>query len=94
MRFSMSMSSRGDSIRICLLFAAIVGAMFASWLVPLTAMLLVSVRWSAPEVPFIGFLVDLLYLPAVGFLHPLPLFTLIGISLAWIFEPLRRRFLL
>ncbi len=84
----------GRIVRVALIVAAIAGALCAPLWVPLSCMLALSVRYRAVEVPFIGLCVDLLWLPSVGWAHPLPLFTILGVALLWLFEPLRRELLL
>ena len=80
-------------LRIFVAFVGFVGALFAPWWVPLICMILLSLRFTAWEVPFIGLLIDFLWLPSGTGFHP-PLFMLIGIALVWIASPLRKQFLL
>ena len=69
------------------------GAVLAPAWVPLVAMVLLALRYSAWEILGIGLLVDLLWRAAgVSFAH-LPLFTLIALILVWGLEPLRSEFL-
>lgn len=72
---------------------ALLGGLFAPFWLPLAAMALLSMLFRSWEVPFLGLILDLLWLPTVGFLHPIPVFTITGILLMWVFEPLRREFL-
>jgi hypothetical protein len=55
------------------------------------AMLVLSIRYRAWEVPFLGLFMDFLWLPSG--LAAVPLFTLGGLVLFWALEPLRREFL-
>lgn len=84
---------RYNGIRLLLALAALFGAFAAPFWVPLLCMVLLSLRFSAWEVPLLGLLVDLLWLPSVGFLTPFPYFTVGGILIVLLFEPLRREFL-
>ncbi len=79
------------NIRFFLVIIALSGALFAPWWVPLLCMVFLTLRYASWEVPLIGLLIDLLWLPAEG--NALPLFTIIGITLVWIFMPLRKQFL-
>jgi hypothetical protein len=79
-------------VRIALALIGIIGALFAPWWLAVTCMVLLSLRFPAWEVPFIGLTIDLLWLPGDGF-H-IPVFTLLGILLVWLASPLRRQFLL
>lgn len=79
--------------RIVIALAGFLGALFAPWWVPLACMLLLSLRFPAWEVPFIGLLVDFLWLPSGGN-FAFPLFTILGIAFVWLAHPLRRQFLL
>lgn len=87
------MLSRDNSIRVLLFALGVLGALFAPFWVPLMCMLLLSMRFRAWEVLFLGLLIDFLWLPSVGYLHPVPLFTVGSILLVWALEPLRREFL-
>ncbi len=88
------MSLRRDNlVRILLALAGVFSALVAPFWVPALCMLLLSLRFRAWEVPLIGLLVDLLWLPSVGFVHPFPVFTTLGIIFLWALEPLRREFL-
>lgn len=72
------------------------GAIALSPWVPLLAMTALSLRFTAWEVVAIGALVDFLwYTPfsADGFFSSIPLFTLIGIGLVSLLEPLRSELL-
>ncbi len=60
--------------------------------VPLLMMGLISIRYAAWEIPVIGLLVDLLWLPGSPLSH-VPLFTIAGLVLMWGLEPLRSEFL-
>lgn len=72
--------------------AAVASAFFAPPWVPLALIVLVSLRFRAWEVPFIGLLMDLLWLPQVSLQHP-PLYTILSLIVVWALEPLRREFL-
>jgi hypothetical protein len=88
------MSYRPETlVRILLALAGFLGAFFAPWWVPFICMILLSLRFSAWEVPLIGLCVDLLWLPS-GTHFALPLFTLLGIALVWAASPLRKQLLL
>ncbi|MBI4087973.1 hypothetical protein HY418_01150 [Candidatus Kaiserbacteria bacterium] len=84
-----------DNARLVLSGVGFVGAIFLPPWVPLLAMLLLSLRYSAWEIPAIGFFVDILWLApsSGGFFASLPIFTLAGLVLLWLLEPLRREFL-
>lgn len=83
------------------ILTAVVGPPF----LPLMAMVLLAIRFAAWEIVAIGFLVDLLWRAPFsggeyaygggleGLIAGLPLFTIIGIVLAWGLEPLRSEFL-
>ncbi len=75
-----------------LALVGVFGAILAPWWIPVACMVLLSVRFRAWEVPFIGLLIDLLWRAPSSF-HTLPLFTILGVVLVWIFEPMRTQFL-
>lgn len=83
-----------STIRVALIGIAITGVLYAPFWVPLLCMFALSARYRATEVPFIGLFIDLLWLPSIGFMNPFPLFTMLGIVLLWLLEPLRRELLL
>ncbi|MDO8514817.1 MAG: hypothetical protein Q7S50_04700 [bacterium] len=83
-----------DRIRTILALIGLCGALFFSWWILLVIMTLLALRWRAWEVPFLGLVVDLLWLPSVGFFYPIPFFTLFGLAVVWLFEPLRNQFLI
>ncbi|OGG48703.1 hypothetical protein A3C18_02485 [Candidatus Kaiserbacteria bacterium RIFCSPHIGHO2_02_FULL_54_11b] len=67
------------------------GAFFAPWWVPLICMIVLALRYPAWEVFVIGLVVDLLWLPSLGF--QIPIFLIAGLVLVWICAPLRSQFL-
>lgn len=81
-------------MRIALIAAAVVGAIFFPPWVPLVFMGLLALRYRAWEVIVLGMLVDFLWLPSGTLFETLPLFTIAGLILAWGLEPLRSEFLL
>ena len=78
-------------IRLLIAGVGLLGAFFAPWWVPLICMLALSLRYPAWEVPLIGLVVDMLWLPGDGFHYPV--FTLVGIVFVWLCAPLRAQFL-
>lgn len=89
------MLPRPDSaLRIFLGALGFVGALFAPVWVPVLAMIALALRYRAIEAMFLGLFIDLLWLPSVGFPVPFPICTAVGIAIVWLFEPLRREFLL
>ncbi|PIR84067.1 hypothetical protein COU18_01520 [Candidatus Kaiserbacteria bacterium CG10_big_fil_rev_8_21_14_0_10_51_14] len=80
-----------SNFRFFLVLIALSSALFAWWWIPLVCMIILSLRYSSWEVPILGLLIDVLWLPTEGI--SLPLFTILGIVLVWIFMPLRRQFL-
>jgi hypothetical protein len=80
------------SVRTFLAVVGVIGVFIAPWWVPLVCMLILALRYASWETLFIGLLMDLVWLPGGGF--PIPLFTIGGIALVWIFMPLRRQFLI
>ena len=87
----MSMSF-ASSARVLLAVIGFWGAFFAPAYVPMLCIVLISLRWSAPECVILGFLVDMQWLPSVSF-HALPLYTIASIIIVWGLEPLRHEFL-
>ena len=83
-----------DIARISIALVGIAGAFFAPWWLPAVCMVLLSLRWRAWEVPLLGLLIDFLWLPAGSPLIHVPLFTLTGLAIVWLFEPMRSQFLL
>jgi hypothetical protein len=83
---------RTNGIRGAIALGAVLGTFFAPWWVPFLCMVLLSLRYPAWEVPLIGLLIDLLWLPG-GSGFAVPLFTIAGVSMTWIFAPLRNQFL-
>lgn len=84
--------SFGTSARVIIGVVGFWGALFAPSWVPILCIVLLSLRWSAPECVVLGFLVDMLWLPGmmpVSF----PLFTIASIIIVWGLEPLRHEFL-
>ncbi len=81
------------STRVALALAGFFGVLFAPWWVPLSCMILLSLRYAAWEVPLIGLLLDFLWLPS-GEHFAVPIFTLLGIIVVWAASPLRRQLLL
>lgn len=82
--------SAENSVRIALVFFGLYAAIFGpSWLV-LVPMILLSMRFRAWEVIFLGLITDFLWLP--GLL--IPVFLIAGIAIVWVFEPLRKELLL
>ena len=79
-------------MRRLLAIAGFLAAIFASPWVTIICMGLLSFRYPAWEVLFIGMLTDFLWMPP-GFFHPLPIFTIAGLILVWGLEPLRKEFL-
>ena len=79
------------SVRILIALLGTLGVLFAPWWVPLLCMIVLSLRYPAWEVPLIGLLMDLVWLPATGL--ELPLFLIGGILIVWICAPLRSQFL-
>jgi hypothetical protein len=82
---------RASSIRTLLALCGGASVFFAPWWVPLVCMVLLALRYPAWEVPLIGLLVDLLWLPGGGV--AVPFFTIAGIVMVWILAPLRDQFL-
>jgi len=81
-------------MRILLGLGAVCSAFVAPPIVTFLLMLVLSLRYAAWEVLFIGFLVDCLWFPqSAGFLGFMPVFTLAAIILVWGIEPLRKEFL-
>lgn len=88
-------SLRIFNIRPLLATLGFLGAIVAPPSVPLLAMVLLAFRFAAWEIPAIGLFVDLMWLAPSGVdgTFSLPLFTLVGVVLAWGLEPLRSEFL-
>ena len=74
----------------------ILGIISAATLPPwitITVLAIACIRYRAWEVPFIGLWADMLWLPANDtFFAHLPWMTIIAITLLWIAEPIRERF--
>lgn len=79
-------------MRLFLAGVGILGALAAPPWVPLICMLLLTFRYPAWEALFIGFLMDILWLPS-DFFHAIPLFTIAALILVWGLEPLRKELL-
>lgn len=80
-------------MRILIGLVAVISTFVAPWWVPALCMLALSLRFPAWEAPFIGLLMDLLWLPQ-GEHFMFPFFTLFGVIILWIARPLRRQLLL
>ena len=80
-------------VRTLLVLVGCIGMLFAPWWVPLTCMILLSLRFAAWEVPLMGLLMDFLWLPS-GAHFMFPLFAIFGIVLVWCTSPLRKQLLL
>lgn len=88
------MSSRNEGlVRVALGLFALAGILFAPPWVPVSFAVLLALRFRASEVIVLGLLMDLTWLPVESFLHPLPIFTLGGIALVWVLEPVRSQLL-
>lgn len=61
--------------------------------VALVAIIALAARWRAWEAPFIGLLIDFMWLPAGASWHAIPVYTLLSLGIMWVLEPLRARFL-
>jgi hypothetical protein len=81
-------------MRALLSIGGVLSVLYAAWWLPLIFMVILSVRWRAWEVPVLGLLIDFLWLPSTGYFLPVPWFTIAGILISWVFEPLRKQFLL
>lgn len=79
------------SLRTGVALTGAVGALFAPWWVPVICMVFLAFRYPAWEVPALGLLIDLMWLPGEGF--SVPLFTIGAIAIVWLFAPLRSQFL-
>lgn len=91
----MSFLSAG-SFRFALGFFGLLSALFAPPWVPLLAMAVLALGFTAWEVPFIGLIIDFSWhvpTAAESWIGMIPLFTVAGVLLMWSFEPLRREFL-
>ncbi|OGG52615.1 hypothetical protein A2851_00365 [Candidatus Kaiserbacteria bacterium RIFCSPHIGHO2_01_FULL_53_29] len=88
------MSYLRTNVRAALGLAAFLCAFFAPWWIPLVFMTLLALRWRAWEVPLLGLAMDLLFLPTIGLVYPIPFFMLFGLGIVWVFEPLRAQFLI
>ncbi|MBI5003606.1 hypothetical protein HZC00_00720 [Candidatus Kaiserbacteria bacterium] len=82
-------------VRIILGFIGFLGVMTGPWWVPLTCMVLLCIRWSAPEAVLMGLFLDLSWQGSMAATswHTWPIFTALGLVFLWGLEPLRRRFL-
>lgn len=83
------------NMRIAIAVIGFLTVMIGPWWIPLICMVLLCIRWSAPEAVVLGLLMDFVWQGSAlaSSWHTWPIFTLIGIALLWGFEPLRRRFL-
>jgi len=79
-------------VRVFLALAGCAAALFAPWPFAVACMVLLSLRFAAWEVPLIGLLMDLLWLPETHFM--IPYCTVFGIAVVWLASPLRRQLLL
>ncbi len=77
--------------RSLLVLLACASALLGPWWLPLTCMVILAVLYPSWEILIVGLLIDLAWLPIESV--SLPLFTIAGIVLVWIFVPLRRKFL-
>ncbi|MBI4093883.1 hypothetical protein HY417_02875 [Candidatus Kaiserbacteria bacterium] len=85
-----------NKFRAGLAALGLIGAIALPPWVPLLAMTLLSLRFSAWEAVVIGALVDFLWFTpngVEGLMNGFPLFTLVGLALAWGLEPLRSELL-
>ena len=79
-------------MRILLVLAGVVSAIFFVPWITLVCMIILSARYYAWEVVLLGLFVDLLWLPSSA-TFSVPYFALIGLLLMWGFEPLRKEIL-
>lgn len=85
-----------NKVRVGIAIVGFFGAIAFSPFVPLIAMITLSLRFRAWEVVAIGALVDFLWFTPFGsdgFFLSIPLFTLIGVGLVSLLEPLRSELL-
>ena len=85
-------------MRILISVIGFLGVIFGPWYVPLVCMIMLSLRWPALETVLIGLCMDFVwqgsFATTTGFFSAMPFFTLGGVILLWIFEPLRNRLLI
>ena len=79
-------------IRIALVSAACLSCIWGPWWLTLIFLLALATLYTAWEVPFIGLAADLIWRPALGLLHPVPLMLIASLIIVWVCEPIRRRF--
>ncbi|MEK7134101.1 MAG: hypothetical protein AAB804_03480 [Patescibacteria group bacterium] len=84
---------QSNGVRLLLILLGVVGTLFAPWWVSPLCMILLSLRYPAWEVPFLGLLIDLVWLSG-GSGFSVPLFTIVGVCMVWILAPLREQFLI
>lgn len=76
-----------------LVLVGVAGVLLGPWWLPIAAGIMLSLRWRAWEVLFLGLGMDLLWLPGASLFAHVPLYTLGALMLVWGLEPLRRRLL-
>jgi hypothetical protein len=86
------MASIKRGARLIIAVIGLLGAFFAPPYIPLICILLLCLRFRAWEALCIGFVMDMVWLPAASF-SSVPLFTLAAIAMVWGLEPLRLQFL-
>jgi hypothetical protein len=66
---------------------------FLSPIFVLVTAVLLSLRYRAWEILFMGLLIDLAWLPSGSFLYATPVATVVAAAIVWLLEPLREQLL-
>ena len=80
-------------LRLTLDFLGILSVLFLPAWVAIVIMAILSARYRAYEVLFLGLIMDFMWAPAAFSYATLPWFTLTAILFVWILEPLRSEFM-
>lgn len=88
----MYMSSPGSTLfRLAAMLAGLIAILVGPWWLLLMVTMVLSVRYAAWEVPLLGLLADMAWMPVHGM--AIPYATLASLCIVWFFEPLRARFM-
>lgn len=80
-------------IRFVLVSAGFISVFFFSPVFVFAVIILLSLRYRAWEAPFMGLLIDFMWLPGGSMMMHVPFATLLALFIVWALEPLRSELL-
>ncbi len=80
-------------IRLTLALVGFMSVFFFSPIIVFVVIILLSLRYRAWEAPFMGLLIDFMWLPGGSMMMHIPFATLLALFIVWALEPLRSELL-